>query len=89
MAQQNDSNDMVALDNRSLIRFEEIENQPNFFWSKIGAATNTEFKIMVRKDDNFINISKFICLYAPHTKFSHWERNDNVKCFLLALEAQC
>ena len=71
------------------IVFEIIVDQENFYWSKIGVGSNNEFKIMVRKTDNFINISKFILEHAPTVRFAHWQRNGNVKEFLKALQTQC
>lgn len=86
MAQRNN---IIALDNSEMVVIEKVANQHNYYWSKIGVSTNNEFKIMVRQSDNFINISKFIKLYAPDNRFKNWARNDNVKQFVAALKSQC
>ena len=68
--------------NTDMIICETIPNHPGFFFSEIGSSTNDNFKIMVRKKDNFINITKFLKDYSQQKKFNDWEKTNTAEKLL-------
>jgi len=60
------------------IQLEPVANEPGFVWSNIGGT-----KIIIRKSDKFVNISK---LCSRRKQYSAWQKTDKAKELIVMVE---
>ena len=58
--------------------FRDVSGHPGYGYGKIGV----DFEVMIRKSDQFVNISKFLTKYGGNKKLNDWTKRKTGKAIL-------